>query len=132
VGRDARQLPFLEWPAARLDGMGRRPSAHATDRFPGIPQRRPDAWRWYCAQDGTRPIYLQAPKSHRLANQAEALRLFNQVPGATRFPDPPTFRRRFPINGQPNRWFVEQAGMMIAKALLDGYDAHHPQRHRLS
>lgn len=88
-------------------------------QFPGIPERRPDAWAWYCAQDGTRPIYLQAPELHRAADQAEALRRFNQVPGAVRFPIR-EIQRAFPINGAPNRWFVEQAGMMIAKAVLEG------------
>jgi hypothetical protein len=88
-----------------------------TGRFPGIPQRRPDAWAWYLAQDGTRPIYLQAPESHHPKDQAEALRLFNLVPGAARFPIR-DIQRAAPINGEPNRWFVEMAGMLIAKAVL--------------
>ena len=87
--------------------------------FPGIPQRRPDAWAWYRAQDGTRPIYLQAPEAHPPAAQAEALRLFNLVPGARRFPIR-EIQQAFPINGEPNRWFVEQVGMMMAQVLLEG------------
>jgi hypothetical protein len=94
----------------------------ATDRFPGIPQRRPDAWRWYLAQDGTRPIYLQDPEAHRPANRDEARRLFRMVPGAVAFPIR-EIQAAAPVNGHPNRWFVEQAGMMIAKAvLLDGFE----------
>lgn len=91
-------------------------------RFLGIPQRRPDAWEWYCKQDGTRPIYLQAPEQHHPSHQAEALRLFHEVPGARRFPIR-EIQRAAPINGEPNRWFVEMTGMLIAKAvLLDGYE----------
>ncbi len=93
----------------------------AGSRFPGIPERRPDAWHWYCAQDGSRPIYLQAPEAHPLRDQAEALRRFNQVPGAVRFPIR-EIQHAFPINGQPNRWFVEQAGMMMAQAVLEGFE----------
>jgi len=92
-----------------------------TQRFPGIPQRRPDAWRWYLAQDGTRPIYLQAPEAHPPEDQAEALRLFTLVPGAVRFPIR-EIQAAFPINGEPNRWFVEMTGMMIAQALLEGFE----------
>jgi hypothetical protein len=90
-------------------------------RFPGIPERRPDAWRWMLAQDGTRPIYLQAPEAHPLKDQETALRLFQQVPGAVRFPIR-EIQQAFPINGEPNRWFVEQTGMMIAHALLEGFE----------
>jgi hypothetical protein len=91
-------------------------------RFEGIPVRRPDAWDWYRAQDGTRPIYLQAPEHHHPDNHATALDLFNQVPGARRFPIR-EIQRAAPINGEPNRWFVEMTGMLIAKAvLLDGFE----------
>jgi hypothetical protein len=93
----------------------------ATTGFPGIPERRPDAWAWMLAQDGTRPIYLQAPEAHATANQALALKRFNMIPGARRFPIR-EIQAAFPINGEPNRWFIEQAGMMIAKAILDGYE----------
>lgn len=95
----------------------------ATRRFPGIPERRPDAWRWYLEQDGTRPIYLMAPEHHPVgSDRAEAERRFAMVPGATPFPIR-EIQHAAPINGEPNRWFVEQAGMMIAKAvLLDGYE----------
>jgi hypothetical protein len=93
----------------------------ASSQFPGIPERRPDAWKWYCAQDGTRPIYLQAPEAHAPSLRAEALRRFNMVPGAVRFPIR-DIQQRFPINGEPNRWFVEMAGMLIAKALFNGYN----------
>lgn len=88
--------------------------------FPGIPERRPDGWRWMLQQDGTRPIWLMAPEAHPPAVQAEAFRRFAQVPGARRFPIR-EIQRAFPINGEPNRWFVEQAGMMIAKAAHEGY-----------
>lgn len=90
-----------------------------TGRFAGIPERRPDAWEWYLAQDGTRPIYLQAPEAAHPSQQAEAMRRFNLVPGAVRFPIR-EIQAAFPINGEPNRWFVEQAGMMIAKAVMEG------------
>jgi hypothetical protein len=93
----------------------------ATSKFPGIPERRPDAWKWYRDQDGTRPIYLQAPEAHPLALRDEAFKRFNSVPGAVRFPIR-EIQHRFPINGEPNRWFVEMAGMLIAKALHDGYE----------
>jgi hypothetical protein len=91
-----------------------------TGKFAGIPERRPDAWRWYLQQDGTRPIYLQAPEAHAPAYRARALALFNQVPGARRFPIR-EIQKALPINGEPNRWFVEQAGMMIAKACVEDY-----------
>lgn len=93
-----------------------------TEEFEGIPQRRPAAWQWMCAQDGTRPIYLQAPEEHRPENRAEARRLFALVPGAVAFPIR-EIQAAFPINGEPNRWFKCQVGMMIAKALWLGcYD----------
>jgi hypothetical protein len=90
-------------------------------RFEGIPVRRPDAWNWYRAQDSTRPIWLQAPEAHHPSNRAAALELFNQVPGARRFPIR-EIQQAFPINGEPNRWFVEMTGMIIAKAILEGYE----------
>jgi len=92
-----------------------------TARFPGIPQRRPDAWKWYLSQDGTRPIYLQAPEAHPPKDQEKALRLFNMIPGARRFPIR-EIQQRFPINLEPNRWFVEQTGMMMAQAGLEGFE----------
>lgn len=94
----------------------------ATPRFPGIPERRADAWGWYLKQDGTRPIYLMDPEQHpHGANLEEARRRFKQVPGAVAFPIR-EIQRAFPINGEPNRWFVEQAGMMIAMAVMQGYE----------
>ena len=100
-----------------------------TDRFEGIPARRPDAWRWYCEQDGTRPIWLQAPEDHHPNDQAEALRLFNMVPGARRFPMR-ALQRAFPMKTgtyphiveEPNRYFVEMTGQIICKAIYDGYE----------
>lgn len=93
----------------------------ATQEFPGIPERRPDAWKWMREQDGSRPIWLQAPEAHRPEDQALALARFNEIPGARRFPIREV-QHAFPVNGEPNRWFVEQAGMMIGKACLDGYE----------
>lgn len=89
-----------------------------TGQFAGIPERRPDAWRWYLNQDGSRPIYLQAPEAHAPGQRARALALFNAIPGARRFPIR-DIQKALPINGEPNRWFVEQAGMMIAKAVVE-------------
>ncbi len=92
-----------------------------TGRFAGIPQRRPDGWKWMLEQDGTRPIYLQAPEEHPIAGQEEAARLFAQIPGAKRFPIR-EIQKYFPVNGLPNRWFVEQTGMMLAKAVMEGFE----------
>src|SRR6266496_358730 len=83
--------------------------------FKGIPQRRPKAWHWYREQDGTRPLYLQAPKTD------EQRRLFNLVPGAVVFPLP-LIQEAFPVSGQLNRTFICQTGMMIAFAVLEGFD----------
>lgn len=104
-------------------------------RFEGIPLRRPDAWSWYKAQDGTRPIWLMAPEHHPPDRYDEALARFNEIPGAQRFPIR-EIQAAFPIAAiggrkgayglrgdrvdEPNRWFVEQTGMMIAFALLRG------------
>jgi len=82
--------------------------------FQGIPERRPATWAWYKAQDGTRPIYLMGPQSRREQE------LFDQVPGAVAFPIE-AIQHAFPINGEANRWFICQIGMMIAKAVFDGY-----------
>ena len=97
-----------------------------THDFAGIPERRPEAWRWYCAQDGTRPIYLQAPEAHRVKRE-EALARFNQVPGAKRFPID-RVQEMFPVrerwNGpeEPTRMFYCQVGMMLAFAIHEGGD----------
>lgn len=88
-----------------------------TADFDGIPARRPDAWAWYRAQDGTRPIYLQAPEEHPDHAIAEARRLFDQVPGAVAFPIR-ELQRAYLVNGEPNRNFRCQIGMMIAFATL--------------
>lgn len=96
-----------------------------TDRFPGIPERRPDAWAWYCAQDGSRPIYLQGPEYTRPANRALAEERFRMVRGAVSFPVREV-QAAFPVDQgrgpEPNRWFIEQTGFMIAFALLEGFE----------
>jgi|GEM_PF-4423156 hypothetical protein len=97
-----------------------------TKDFPGIPERRPEAWRWYCAQDGRRPIYLQAPEQHK-SQQALALERFQMVPGATRFPID-AIRAAFPTRERwgeapgPTKMFYSQVGMMLAFALVEGAD----------
>jgi hypothetical protein len=94
----------------------------ATPDFPGIPERRPDAWRWYLQQDGTRPIWLMAPEQHPAGSDYEkAARRFAMVPGARAFPIR-EIQAHYPINGEPNRWFVEQTGMMLAAAGMRGYE----------
>ena len=100
-----------------------------TERFEGIPQRRPDAWKWYCEQDGTRPIWLQAPEDHHPDDQEKARKLFNMVPGARRFPMR-QIQAAFPmktgtyphIYEEPNRYFYEMTGEIIAKAIWEGYE----------
>lgn len=99
-----------------------------SEQFEGIPTRRPDAWKWYCEQDGSRPIWLQAPEAHHPDDQERALRLFNQVPGAKRFPMR-EIQEAFPMKAgtypniveEPNRYFVEMTGAIIAKAIYDGF-----------
>lgn len=93
-----------------------------TRTFPGIKERFPEQWDWMQAQDGTRPIYLQAPEAHPREVQEEALQRFQEIPGAVRFPID-AIQMRFPINGEPNRWFVDQTAMVIAHALLCGAPA---------
>jgi hypothetical protein len=83
--------------------------------FAGIPERRPHTWAWYKAQDGTRPIYLMRPTT------ARALARFNEIPGAVPFPIE-DIQAAFPVNGEPNRWFICQIGMMIAKAVFRGFE----------
>jgi hypothetical protein len=97
-------------------------------RFTGIPERRPDAWSWMKRQDGSRPIFLQAPEHHPREHYQQALDRFSEIPGAVRFPIR-EIQKAFPIQrvvdgvvvNAPNTWFVEQTGMMIAHALLRGY-----------
>jgi len=86
----------------------------ATADFPGIPERRPEAWRWMCQQDGSRPIYLQDPQ---LASDPEkAAHLFAMVPGATVFP-----LDRVLAAVQPDEWFfLSQVGFMLVFAKLEG------------
>jgi hypothetical protein len=97
----------------------------ATNDFQGIPQRRPETWRWYCQQDGTRPIYLQAPEAH--ADVDAARRLFDQVPGARRFPIAEIqefykLRERWDAPLEPSRYFYCQVAMMMAFAGYLGFD----------
>lgn len=92
-----------------------------TSQFVGIRERRPDAWAWYCSQDSSRPIWLQAPEDHPPAAREMAQRMFDMVPGARRFPIG-ELQARFPINREPNRFFICQMGMMIARACMLGYE----------
>jgi hypothetical protein len=81
--------------------------------------RRPDNWEWMCRQDGSRPIYLHDPK---LAHHpARAKEFFDMVPGATVFPLEDV-REAFPVNGEQNRHFDCQLGLMMAFALYLGYE----------
>jgi hypothetical protein len=112
-------LDWTEW-------MDIHPLAHA-GRFEGIPTRRADAWHWYRSQDGSRPIWLMAPEHHPPDKYQEALDRFHEIPGARRFPIR-EIQAAFPIAAfrkgvrveEPNRFFVEQTGMMIAFALMRG------------
>lgn len=109
-----------KWWGGKLEGWTRWFGLHPltkTDRFEGLPHRRPTEWQWYLKQDGTRPIYLQDPKES--THPAEAHRLFNQVPGATVFPIHDV-RRHFLVNGLPESWFYCQMGLMLAKAIMEG------------
>jgi len=97
-----------------------------TKDFAGIPERRPGAWQWYQAQDGSRPIYLQAPEAHK-HQQALALERFESVPGAVRFPimvlqQAYPLRERWDAPLAPCRMFYSQVGMMIAFAVYEGGD----------
>ena len=92
-----------------------------TKDFPGIPERRPAAWQWYQQQDGSRPIYLQAPEAHK-TNPTLALERFESVPGAVRFPimtlqQAFAHRERWDAPLEPTRLFYSQVGMMIAFAI---------------
>jgi hypothetical protein len=117
-----------------------------TKDFAGIPERRPEAWRWYCAQDGTRPIYLQAPEAHQVS-QSLAQQRFDLVPGAVRFPIAQVqqafaLRERWAAPVGPTSMFYCQVGMMIAFAIHEGADTivlngigqprheHHQHLHR--
>jgi hypothetical protein len=91
-----------------------------TRTFPGIAERFPEEWRWMQAQDGTRPIYLQAPEAHPREVQEQALRRFEEIPGAVRFPLA-DIQARYPIDGEPNRWFVDQTALLIAFACVEGF-----------
>jgi hypothetical protein len=87
--------------------------------FEGIQERRPEGWHWMVRQDGTRPIWLQAPKYHQ-GDRVEAKRRFDRVPGATEFPMR-DLQDLFPVNGDPDTNFGCQAAQMIAFALMRGY-----------
>lgn len=93
-------------------------------RFPGIPERRPETWRWFVAQDGTRPIWLMDPAI--ATDPVLATRLFADVRGARIFPVA-ELQAAFPVlenwkgTPEPCRMFLCQVGYMIAFALMRGY-----------
>lgn len=102
-----------------------------TRDFPGIPERRADAWNWMRQQDGTRPIYLMAPEQHPAGSDfKKAAERFAMIPGAQPFPIR-EIQAHYPIahrekdgtwTDEPNRWFVEQTGMMMAHAGMIGFE----------
>ena len=93
----------------------------AAGQFPGIADRRPEAWHWYQKQDATRPIYLQAPRAHPVHAQEQAARRFAEIPGAVEFPLDQVLAA-FPILDDGDGWYICMVGMMMAYALVEGFE----------
>ncbi|OFW37656.1 MAG: hypothetical protein A3J29_06175 [Acidobacteria bacterium RIFCSPLOWO2_12_FULL_67_14b] len=72
-----------------------------------ILKHRPEAWAWYRAQDGRRPIYLLEPEAAA------------EVPGGVVYPTE-TVQDWFAWGGQPEEFFTSSVDWMIALALLEG------------
>ena len=74
-----------------------------------IVKHRPEAWAWYRAQDGRRPIYLLEPGAAA------------EVPGGVVYPTE-TVQDWFSWGGQPEEFFTSSVDWMIALALLEGFE----------
>lgn len=72
-----------------------------------IEHRRPDAYRWYQQQDGTRPIYLKDVDA--------------SVPGSVAFPFE-AVRRSFGHDGHEERDFWGSLSWMLALAIVEGFE----------
>lgn len=82
-----------------------------TERFDGIEKRRPEAWRWYAQQDGTRPIWMQA--EHPAIKASRRFPIDDIIRYADTVLDP---------HERDGRMFICQIGMMICSALLRGFE----------
>src|SRR5688572_3629096 len=80
-----------------------------TERFEGIAKRRPEAWRWYAQQDGTRPIWMQ--DVHPDIKASRRFPIEDIISYADTVLDP---------HEHDARMFICQLGMMICFALLRG------------
>lgn len=87
-------------------------------KFAGIPERRPESWLWMRSQDGSRPIYLQAPEDHSAtADKGLAAERFAMVPGAVRYNLRAVMEKLKLPDGREETMFGCMVGHMIAHIL---------------
>lgn len=72
-----------------------------------IRKHRPEAWAWYRAQDGRRPIYT--------------LDVEPEIPGSVRYPIEPV-AAAFRWGGQDEEFFTSSIDYMLALAILEGFE----------
>lgn len=72
-----------------------------------IQKHRPEAWAWYCAQDGRRPIYT-------LEHEPE-------IPGSVRYPIE-SIAAMFAWGGHEEEFFTSSTDYLMALAIAEGFE----------